>query len=308
MTVPPSFNRRPTRYADKPRRVRNGLRLNVTKWPDRLGPMARRFLDSCLPGATPDIWAAALGYAKAGQTREIEFDAGEVRANVQETTAAPTEVALRFREYSVDQWNTAIDLMNQRAVFAATLLAGELPPGIDELFDGMGLRLEPRYPDDIEAIQHGRELDHWTPAACCVAMLIADTIDKDPFTLFRLRGLAGEDLIDRLRQKREADLDAVPLPGSDSGRLASEPTAPPLDANLARFWEAGPELDLVETTPRPAEVSTPLLRRLGPSPFKTARFPLVGLLATVYEVVSKGALEGPGNGECTRATDDEPTS
>ena len=292
MTVP-GFHPRPTRYPDKPRRVRNGVRLAVQHWPDRLGPAARRMLDSCLPAATPDTWATALAYAKAGQTRSIEFDEGEVRAMVQEMAPTATDVTLKFHAYSVEQWQTIIETMNQRAVFAASLLAGELPQGTDELFESLGLRLDSAYPADISAEQHDTPVTNWTPAICCALMLIVDAIDKDPFTVFQLRGMAGERLIESLREKREADLDAVPLPGASAQRLATEPTAPPLDANLARFWEAGPEMDLIETTPRPAEVSTPLLRRLGPSPFESARFPLVGLLATCYEMVSQSALVGP---------------
>ena len=304
----PAFHRRPTRYADKPRRVRNGVRLAVAKWPDRLGPAARAVLDSCTPAATPDLWTAALAYAKSGQTRTIEFDAGEVRAKVQEAASSPTEVVLRFRAYSPEQWRLIIDTMNQRAVFAAGLLAGELPQGTDELFASLGLKLEIRHPQDIAVLERGVPVETWSAAACCALLLVVDALDKDPFLVFLLRGLAGEHLIERLREKREAELDAAPIPGATSRRLASEPTAPPLDANLARFWEAGPELDLIETTPRAAEVSTPLLRRLGPSPFKAARFPLVGLLATCYEMVSRAAMEGPRECGDVPDSDVEPAS
>ncbi len=306
----PSFNRRPTRFADKPRRVRNGVRISINHWPERLSPAARRLWDSFVPTALPDVWATALGYAKTGQTRSIEFAPGEARAHVQEASAAPAEVVFRFKEFTPEQWRTIIDTMNQRAVFAASLLAGEIPPGLDELFEGLALRLEPRYPDDIEVLERGNPVDAWSAAVCCAAMLVADAMDKDPFLVFLVRGVAGDEVIERLRQKREADLDAIPIPGADAGRLASEPTAPPLDANLARFWEAGPELDLVETTPRPAEVKSALLRRLGPSPFKTARFPLVGLLATCYEIVSKAALDqlGQRSGETLNERDGESPS
>ena len=64
----------------------------------------------------------------------------------------------------------------------------------------------------------------------------------------------------------------------------------PLDACLDRFWEAGEELDEVDAPIAPPEVSHPLLRRLGPSPFEASRFPFVGLLATCYDVISKAAL------------------
>jgi len=289
----PSFHRRPTRYADKPRKVRNGVRMTVADWPDRLGPMARRILDSCTPAASPESWAAALAYAKAGQTRAIEFAPGEVRAQVQEAAASPADITIRFRAFTEDQWNAIIEAMHHRAVFAASLLAGEMPAGIGELFAGLSLRLEPLHPEDFEITERGRPVTAWSPAVCCAILLMVDAIDREPFTVFLTRGMAGEDLIDRLRVRREADLDGPTPTGAEGSRLASEPTAEPLDAIMSRFWEAGPELDLVETTPRPPEVNNALLRRLGPSPFKAARFPLVGLLATVYEIVSKGALEGP---------------
>jgi hypothetical protein len=59
-----------------------------------------------------------------------------------------------------------------------------------------------------------------------------------------------------------------------------------------RFWEAGPELEQVDLPVEVPQVSHALLRRLGPSPFPESRFPLVGLLATCYDVVSKRAAEG----------------
>ena len=54
---------------------------------------------------------------------------------------------------------------------------------------------------------------------------------------------------------------------------------------LEAFWEdpAGRAPVLPRVAP---EVDKPLLRRLGASPFE-ARFPLVGLLATCYELVSE---------------------
>ncbi len=49
-------------------------------------------------------------------------------------------------------------------------------------------------------------------------------------------------------------------------------------------------LDLAPTNP---PVSHPLLRRLGASPIPGAKFPLVGLLATCYDVISAKAMKSP---------------
>jgi hypothetical protein len=74
-----------------------------------------------------------------------------------------------------------------------------------------------------------------------------------------------------------------------------------LDACLDRFWEAGLELDQVDAPIAPPEVSHPLLRRLGPSPFEQSRFPFVGLLATCYDVISAAALRDEDEPDTDRA-------
>ena len=71
---------------------------------------------------------------------------------------------------------------------------------------------------------------------------------------------------------------------------------PPLDQDVGRFWDAGPELAEVDLQLEPPAVSKPLLRRLGPSPFDQASFPLVGLLATCYDVISERATSRNGSG------------
>ncbi|MBY0260823.1 MAG: hypothetical protein K2Q20_00665, partial [Phycisphaerales bacterium] len=73
------------------------------------------------------------------------------------------------------------------------------------------------------------------------------------------------------------------------------------------FWTApDPEalagLDMPIALP---EVSHPLLRRVGPSPFVGAKFPLVGLLATCYDVISQSVIDSAA-GEPAKMPDDLP--
>ena len=69
------------------------------------------------------------------------------------------------------------------------------------------------------------------------------------------------------------------------------PTSPPVDAELERFWQSGPELEKVSTRVEPPEKPLALLEQLGPSPFTRGGFPLIGFLATTYDKVSRYALE-----------------
>ena len=69
------------------------------------------------------------------------------------------------------------------------------------------------------------------------------------------------------------------------------PTSPPVHAELARFWELGPEFGRVTVAVEPPQRPLALLERLGPSPFPRGGFPLIGFLATTYDKVSRYALE-----------------
>src|SRR4029077_12284550 len=104
--------------------------------------------------------------------------------------------------------------------------------------------------------------------------------------------LPRDELLERLRQRRM-------VAGSGHERIPvysplmpgiSDQQAPPLADVADRFWEAGPELEHLDTPVERPEVTHPLLRRLGPSPFLGAKFPLVGLLATCYEVISESVI------------------
>ncbi len=66
---------------------------------------------------------------------------------------------------------------------------------------------------------------------------------------------------------------------------------PPIEETVDRFWEMGPDFDLVEIHVAPPETHLELLRKLGPSPFERSEFPLIGFLATTYEKVSRYAIE-----------------
>jgi len=73
------------------------------------------------------------------------------------------------------------------------------------------------------------------------------------------------------------------IPGV-SDRAPSE-----IATDLDNFWEPGGQLDEIDAPLAEPEVSHVLLRRLGPSPFTESRFPLVGLMATCYELTSEHA-------------------
>jgi uncharacterized Zn finger protein len=296
MPDPNTFNNRPARQAEHPRRVRGGVKLSASKWPDRLGAPARALLDTLRPLAGAEAWERGLDYAARGQTRELLLAAGRASGRVQGLRPRAHEAALEVARFSDEQWETLIDSIVRSAKYSAKLLAGEMPDDLDRLFEAIGMPLIPPT-DRVRATLDGQAVAPADEHVACLALLLVDRVNRDPLELFTLRGLAGADLVERLRDQHALASSAgasTPAPG----RFHVDGPAPePLETCLDHFWDAGPELGLVETTPRPPETPKPLLRRLGPSPFEAGKFPLVGLLATCYEVVSRDALEGPEPGD-----------
>src|SRR6185369_13607939 len=123
-----------------------------------------------------------------------------------------------------------------------------------------------------------------------------------------------EDLLERLRQRRALITSARGGgTGPDRPVAAYSPRIPgigdapslALEHTLADFWQTRPELSELDMPMQPPDVSHPLLRRLGASPSEQARFPLVGLLATCYEVLSARAL-GDSEAEPSEAVPELP--
>jgi len=309
---------------EKARKVRGGIKL-AGEWPLRLNWAATAWVEGVSRTAAPDELAQGVEYARGAQTRTLTIEQGRVVGEVQGRQYRPHRASLDFTTFNEKQWHEVESAMTDQAVFAAKLLAHEVPENIQSVFEPHALRLYPDFkpgtgtPDLRPSCTCGHPTP-WCKHVVCTALLLAERMDKNPFLIFTLRGLPGEELLERLRSRRAAAQGGDMFTQSLSQRLgtitglapASAPASAfddddqervisnagngaspaPLESCIESFWEMGPGIDELETPLRPPEVSHALLRRLGPSPFKEGKFPLVGLLATCYESISKAALQG----------------
>jgi len=212
---------------------------------------------------------------------------------------------LRLQLFNDAQWAEVVARLAEGTSYAAKLLAGEMPSNIEEAFapplpslipgDIADVRISCTCADAAARPPEERE-QFWCKHACCVAYLFAQRLNVNPLILFGIRGLSAEDLLERLRVRRALASSTGGASPVYQQRVpgVSDIAREPLDANLDRFWEAGPSLMDLDLPLGPPPVSHPLLRRLGPSPFQGAKFPLVGLLASCYETISEAArMTGP---------------
>lgn len=311
----------------KPRKVRGGIKLvsSTGRYPESWS--AQRWMRLVEQAAPGDSLVEGLGYATMGQTRRLAIDSGRIAGAVQGTSPAAYEVQLSITPFTHEQGERVIAAMIDQAVYAAKLLAGELPANVEDVVAPLGLRLFPVEPEEVipkcscrtrrppmfqQRITPGSRpppplppppapaepvepVSPWCKHVCCIAYLVAERFTTDPFLIFTLRGLPREELLERLRQRRAATSSGT------SGAMVYTPAVPgvtdrdpaALEQSIQGFWDAGPGLSQIDMPIERPEVSHPLLRRLGPSPFTgPGRFPLVGLLATCYDVISQAAITG----------------
>ncbi len=305
--------------------------------------LSQRWMRPAEEHAPNDQLAEGLEYARIGQTRSLDVGRGLIAARVQGRLPTAYRTEIRLPAFDHGQWATLVNAMGDQAKYAASILAGELPPDIEDLFAPFGLRLFPADEQEIAVsctcdAFRGRDAltreplpsgpVRWCKHACCVMYLVAERLARTPMTIFALRGIDGGELLEQLRQARALSGLARSGGGSAPVYVQHVPNDPRLNRPLEEllrhegvfaFWagdaaarEAISQIDLAPTAPI---VSHPLLRRLGASPFPDSKFPLVGLLATCYEIVGKAAIDGldglenvePANRVNTAESDDLPS-
>lgn len=219
-------------------------------------------------------------YARNGSVLDMEISHGMAFAHVQGSRAYSYRTAVYLQIFDDAEWRRALAALAEQAIYAAKLLAGEMPSDIETLFNNVGLSLFPRSLKDIEfecscPDEWGEPCKH----AAAIYYLLAEQLDADPFTLFHLRGHSRAQVLAALRSHRRAAV-------NDVSPAEALPDTPSLDANLGRFWSgAAPVIQSAPVQPD----HPPLLRQLGDPPGYMA-----GPLRELYKVVSQAAFEWLG--------------
>jgi len=277
------------------RKVRGGVRLRSKALPLDVGWSGRLWVRGIARLASERRFEEGFALVGDGCVKSIMIQPGRIVATVQERVGRPATVVMQLEPYDDTQWEPVIQAFAQDVGLGTRLLAGECPEAVGGVFEEQSLALGPKGEEDLLTTSSCDDRNAWCVHVCAVALVAAEMIDDDPRLLFTLRGLPAQELVERIRHIRT---DAVHLEQSGAGApLATSvdldrPRSAPLEQCFDHFWDTTTTLEELDTTPRRAEVSHALLRRLGPSPFESGRFPLVGLLATCYDVISGSILTG----------------
>lgn len=240
---------------------------------------SRRFLELLESFGVGSRLERGRGYARGGQVTELEVEPGIVLAKVQGTRYTPYRVRIRARLLSDHQWRRAERAIAAQALPLAQLLAGTMPPDIEELLSQCKLTLFPASYTELRATCECPDAENPCKHIAAVYYLLAERFDADPFLIFTWRGRTQDELLAGLRARR-----------AKAKRATAPPPATVADGDGERpFWRSGAELAELRISPLAAEAPDALVRRLGPAPVGGGRSNLADALAEMYAQLAEAA-------------------
>jgi len=221
-------------------------------------------------------------YARRGQVLSVEIDTGKITAKVQGSRPTPYSVQINVRTLPKAGMEKLGRALSRQALFAAKLLAGEMPQDIETAFAEAKMSL---FPDKLDDLQTDCSCPDWSNPCkhiAAVYYLVGEEFDRDPFLIFKLRGVDRDRLVELLGQ--EAGKRAGTTRPAAAGQAEGEPAAAqePVNPSLAVFWRGG-ELApgwLGEVRLPPLQAALP--KRLGSFPFWRANERFLEALEPIY--------------------------
>ena len=152
-------------------------------------------------------YSARLGrgrtYARAGRVHDLVVSGGVVTAKVTGSSSRPYTIEIRLSSLSDATWDAALAGLASQARFVATLLSGEMPRDIDDVFQALaGASL---IADAKAEMTTSCSCPDWANPCKHVAAthyVLGDALERDPFLLFELRGRSKSDVLAALRVLR----------------------------------------------------------------------------------------------------------
>jgi uncharacterized Zn finger protein len=217
-------------------------------------------------------------YARKGQVLSIDVSKGLVEARVQGSRPSPYQVSIKVRPLMPTEWKKLAAELSSQAIFAAKLLAGEMPQDIERAFVQAELSL---FPEKLKEISTACSCPDWSNPCKHVAAvyyLLGEAFDRDPFLIFRMRGMDRDEFLTMLGESRSAEAE-----------LAEAVKAEPLPARPEEFWGAKPLPADLSGDLSGSRTAAALPRRLGALQFWRGETPMIQTLTPIYEEAARRA-------------------
>jgi len=272
----------------KPRKPANGIKAQSKKfgqtwWSGKWLAALERLVD-------PSRLSRGRSYARSGQVLNLDIQAGRIESRVQGSRPRPYRVKIEIKPLSEKDWNRVADEMAQQAIFAAKLLAGEMPQNIEEAFAAAKVSLFPASSGDLKTACSCPDWSNPCKHSAAVYYLLGEQFDGDPFLLFRLRGKTKDEIMSLLRTRRalHAITEEEPI-GVAEPPMIEEPIEP-LETDPDRFWHGAGELIDFRVTIAAPPIDAAPIKRLGSPKFWQGKQDFAALLTGAYQAISQAVL------------------
>jgi uncharacterized Zn finger protein len=254
--------------------ARDGLATSKQRGAMAASWWSRRFVDVLESYGLGARMQRGRRYARAGQVLSFDVHAGMLVAQVQGSRPTPYVVTVASESLTVEQWANVDAALGARVGFVARLLAGEVPPDLEDVFRDAAVDLFPASWSTLDARCSCPDWENPCKHIAAAMYVFADQLDDDPWLLLAWRGRTRDQLLDPLRTRAggvaTASGSAIApwWPFGDGARL-------PVGVRANRDGHHG-------EAPDPPDA---VLRRLTTLDVEVRGEPVRDLLPTVYEIV-----------------------
>jgi uncharacterized Zn finger protein len=225
-------------------------------------------------------------YARRGQVLSIEIDKGKVSGKVQGSRPKPYDVKLQVKTLSASDWQKLTKVLSRQAIFSAKLLMGEMPLDIEKVFKEAALSL---FPDKLKDLKTDCSCPDWSNPCkhiAAVYYLLAEEFDRDPFLIFKLRGMNREDLTVMLSRTGKKTTLRKAKPKQESQNEDEKA----LTSDISKFWNGEAISDDIFGEVRIPPIPAALPKRLGSFPFWRGEERFLDTMESIYAKASPVGL------------------
>lgn len=232
-------------------------------------------------------------YARRGQVLSVDINKGVVKAKVQGSRPSPYSVTIKLKILSNADWRNLAAVLSQQVIFTAKLLAGEMPQDIEQAFTDAGLSLFPAQSQDLDTECSCPDWSNPCKHSAAVYYLLGEEFDRNPFLIFKLRGMEREELVALLDQdepkarRGKKKSQAVPSTPQSEALLPPEP----LMIDIPGFWGEGSFPDDLFGEVQVPSTPAALVRRLGNFPFWRGAERFLEAIEPIYTNASPRGLD-----------------
>ena len=252
-------------------------------------------------------------YARRGQVISLDIKEGQVKASVQGSAKKPYSVTIEMQTIALESWLELAHSSFNQALIVAQLLSGTMPENSEKLFQEKGLNLFPLRKDDLKTSCSCP--DHSNPCKhiAAVYLLLGEEFDREPFLIFRLRGMSRVKLLRiifaalEVSKKLSKSLESVETDAGENaaGQEADGTTETPHDSlaeaqtltpapeflpqHAALFWIDSSNNSLPVPPAKRPQSTAQLLKTIGSPPFWRANENFLEAMTKIYDTASSYA-------------------